>query len=409
MKRKTWLRQKRQRRLSIWKQCCKKRTQNRTPGHRQRTVWNVGIWNVRRWGATFTPYDPWLKTQAIFRLAKIRNWDIIILADVNMSDTEMTTVTVDSDEWSIILNGKVGIALNARTTTAWTAGGRRVYKPRPTQGRSLMVHLPRKGYTKGLAIIAAYAPISSARNQDITCFYDELSQVKQAVPAGDILLIGGDFNSEVGSEQVATNPVTLGPWVGPNSSKRGPELLAWCQKEGLTIADTRYQQPLNKRYTWWHPTFKTGHILDHVMTPPNQLKFFDNIKTVHEGRRGNAGDPLGRPSRHAGPNPTRLYWDDFTDHLPVEANLHYYPKWKKPRTQSANAQSPDVAKLATPTAESRELKQRWQNALDDAIGEYRGNHQQLSWEQITQVCLSTGLQVMGPKPHTRKRPHLLWT
>ena len=145
------------------------------------------------------------------------------------------------------------------------------------------------------------------------------------------------------------------------------------------------------------------------MTPPNQLKFFDNIKTVHEGRRGNAGDPLGRPSRHAGPNPTRLYWDDFTDHLPVEANLHYYPKWKKPRTQSANAQSPDVAKLATPTAESRELKQRWQNALDDAIGEYRGNHQQLSWEQITQVCLSTGLQVMGPKPHTRKRPHLLWT
>ena len=97
------------------------------------------------------------------------------------------------------------------------------------------------------------------------------------------------------------------------------------------INHSRYEIPTAFKQTI-HLVVKTGHILDHIMTPPNQLKYFDNIKTIHEERIGNAGELLGRPNRYEDQNSTRLYWDDFTDHLPVEAQLHYYPKWKKPRT-----------------------------------------------------------------------------
>ena len=72
MKRKTWLRKKLGRKRSILKAINKKKLGRFHRKCKQRRLWKIGAWNVRRWGAPNVPYDPWdpwSKTRCIFRLA----------------------------------------------------------------------------------------------------------------------------------------------------------------------------------------------------------------------------------------------------------------------------------------------------------------------------------------------------
>ena len=111
-----------------------------------------------------------------------------------------------------------------------------------------------------------------------------------------------------------------------------------------SIRYSRFPQPITKRYTWWHPSKHTGHTL----VRHHQVKYVDNTKTVHEGRRGNAGEPLGR--KRTQPEQGRMgidYRDDYTDHLPIEVKLHFYPHVKKRRVSYTDMSArPNVQPLA---------------------------------------------------------------
>ena len=109
----------------------------------------------------------------------------------------------------------------------------------------------------------------------------------------------------------------------------GKILQIGVRKKNLQLWTVSSHKTVNKKYTWWHPSRGTGHILDHIVTPQAQRKYVDMVKTVHEGRRGNAGDPLGQTHRQKRAHPNSDYWDDYTDHLPVEIKIHHFPKWEK--------------------------------------------------------------------------------
>ena len=163
---------------------------------------------------------------------------------------------------------------------------------------------------------------------------------------------------------------------------------------------------VNKKYTWWHPSRGTGHILDHIVTPQAQRKYIDMVKTVHEGRRGNAGDPLGQTHRQKRSHPNSDYWDDYTDHLPVEVKMHHFPKWKKQRMEeNTPARKPNVSLLSCTGPQSQQLKKDWQDKMDLALQNAGGQQQQLSWEILTNICIDTGCQVLGETPTNHKRPH----
>ena len=84
------------------------------------------------------------------------------------------------------------------------------------------------------------------------------------------------------------------------------------------------------------PANGTGHILDHVLVPSSQVKYVDHVRTVHQGRRGNAGEPLGQGYRHSHRLVQLDFWHDYTDHIPVESQRHYFPRWK-PDQQTEDA------------------------------------------------------------------------
>lgn len=169
LKQKTLRRRQRNRKLAILKQARAKQPQIH-PKLRQRALWRVGAWNVRRWGATYVPYDPRTKTCALFHLASRRNWNAIRLADTVFSTTSTQQVCIAGRTWTIIPDRRVAIALDERATWAWNQGGLKRAVARPNQGRALLVLvlLPRTGYHKGLGLIAVYAPTTGLVDKNST-------------------------------------------------------------------------------------------------------------------------------------------------------------------------------------------------------------------------------------------------
>jgi hypothetical protein len=174
----------------------------------------VGAWNVRRWGATNVPYDPWTKTCSIFKLARQRTWNVVLLTDVAFPESTPKQVSVDGTTWTILVAGGVAVALDSWATQTW------VQVSSPDHGRALLVHLPREGFRKGLGLIVAYAPTSSDSVESRMDFCRNLAQLKQKVPAGGLMVIGGDFNAEVGNAQAINYPQVFGTTLGTNTSRR---------------------------------------------------------------------------------------------------------------------------------------------------------------------------------------------
>ena len=97
----------------------KARKESTRPGHRkykQRTLWKVGVWNV--------PYDPWTKTCNIFKLARQRQWNVVLLTDVAFPESTPKQVKVDGITWSILVAGKVAVAMDNWATQTWIQGGK---------------------------------------------------------------------------------------------------------------------------------------------------------------------------------------------------------------------------------------------------------------------------------------------
>ena len=160
MKRKTWLRKKLGRKRSILKAINKTKLGRYHRKCKQRRLWKIGAWNVRKWGASNVPYDPRGKTRCVFRLATKRGWHALILSDVSLQDMTSTSFMVDDTLWIVLVSGKVAIAMDETVARIWQRGGHMRYDS--PNGRSLLALLPRQGYVPGIAIIAVYAPHSAA-------------------------------------------------------------------------------------------------------------------------------------------------------------------------------------------------------------------------------------------------------
>ena len=134
-------------------------------------------------------------------------------------------------------------------------------------------------------------------------FRERLGRVLERAQGKFMLVLGGDFNAEVG----------LSSDGGERRTKGGEELLMFCEQEGLVVAGS--YTPQAEKATWFHNRWGTGHILDHFLVRGGDRRRVTSVKTLRfsgtqsEGHRNR----LGRPLRFS-----VTPWLEHTDHDPVE-------------------------------------------------------------------------------------------
>ena len=90
-----------------------------------------------------------------------------------------------------------------------------------------------------ITVIQAYAPTSNAEEAEVERFYQDLQDLLELTPKKDVLLIIGDWNEKVGSQETLRETGKFGLLV---QNEAGQRLTALCQENSMVIANILFQQ-----------------------------------------------------------------------------------------------------------------------------------------------------------------------
>ena len=113
----------------------------------------------------------------------------------------------------------------------------------------ISVHLQGKSFN--ITVIQVYAPTSNGEKSEVERFYEDIQDLLELTPKKDVLLIIGDWNAKVGSQETPGETGKFG--LARIQNEAGQRLIEFCQENTLVIANSLFQQ--NKRifYTWTSP------------------------------------------------------------------------------------------------------------------------------------------------------------
>ena len=98
--------------------------------------------------------------------------------------------------------------------------------------------------------IQVYAPTSNAEEAEAEWLYEDLRDLLELTPQKDVLLIIGDWNAKVESQET---PGVTGKFGLGMRNEAWQRLIEFCQENALVIANTLFQQHKRRLYTWTSP------------------------------------------------------------------------------------------------------------------------------------------------------------
>jgi len=119
------------------------------------------------------------------------------------------------------------------------------------------------GQGHSITIIQAYAPTTSHSEEEVDEFYKMLQHTVDNAPRKDIKIVMGDFNAQVGVNNVTWNGV-LGRYGYGLMNERG-ELLQLCRLNKLNIMNTYFKHKPSRKWTWRSPGDRTRQMIDYIM------------------------------------------------------------------------------------------------------------------------------------------------
>lgn len=126
----------------------------------------------------------------------------------------------------------------------------------PFNDRIMMIQL--KSKLNIINLIQVYAPTADKPDEEIEQFYSQIKQILRSTKKHEANIIMGDFNSKVGA--ISTENITGRFGLGERN-ERGHRLIQFCQEEECIIANTWFQQPKRRLYTWKSPADREGQIV----------------------------------------------------------------------------------------------------------------------------------------------------
>ena len=245
-----------------------------------------------------------------------------------------------------------------------------------------------------------YAPVvTRTRIEQRDRFRELVSSVIESASYNCRLVLGGDFNGEVGATKDKVWRHVMGPYGDSRRTVGGEELLRFCEQEGLVVADTYTRQ--KRKATWHHFKYGSEHKLDHFLVTSSVRRWVKSVITLKFSARqkSTSRSVQGRPPHLSG-----APWLAHTDHDPVEMHFETGRDWKgEAEAQQAQPCKPDVSRFLGSSAEAARLRQVYADTVTAELNSMEGLF--LSWDVVADLLKRVALRVVGPVP---KRDHRPW-
>ena len=109
-----------------------------------------------------------------------------------------------------------------------------------------MISVRFQGKPFNITVIQVYAPTSNTEEAEVGWFYEDLQDLLEATPPKDVLLIIGDGNEKIQSQET---PGVMDKFDLGVQNEAGKRLIEFCQENTLVITNTVFQQHKRRLYT----------------------------------------------------------------------------------------------------------------------------------------------------------------
>jgi endonuclease/exonuclease/phosphatase family metal-dependent hydrolase len=121
-----------------------------------------------------------------------------------------------------------------------------------------------------------YAPTTSAGTNVIGEFYGNLQEALKEIPSKDVLVLMGDWNSKIGRGEETE---TVGKYGMGIRNEAGERLIEFCEENSLFLANTYFEQPERRLYTWTSPDGNYKNQIDYMLGRRRRRSAIQSLKT----------------------------------------------------------------------------------------------------------------------------------
>ena len=127
-----------------------------------------------------------------------------------------------------------------------------------------MISVHFQGKPFNITVNQVYAPTTNVEEAEIEWFYEDLQDLLEITPKKKkkVLLITGDYNAKVGSQEIPGVTGKFGLGVQNEARQR---LTEFCQENTLVIANALFQQHKRWLYLWALPDGQYGNQKDYIL------------------------------------------------------------------------------------------------------------------------------------------------
>ena len=132
-----------------------------------------------------------------------------------------------------------------------------------------------------VTIVMAYSPTNNAEEEEKEQFYTQLQAVVDKIPRRDMLILMGDMNSKVGTDNTDRER-EMGQYGLGEMNNNGELLADFCATNSLVIGGTIFPHKRCHKATWVSPDHKTENQIDHIMVRQRYRSSLQDVRV----RRG---------------------------------------------------------------------------------------------------------------------------
>jgi hypothetical protein len=326
----------------------------------------VGCWNVR------TMYAPG-KTAIVAR--EMRKYHLDVLGISELRWTGSGEAKFNSGE-SILYSGAeeqhhrgVGLMMSPEARKC-------LIKWNPVSERIISARFNSK-YVK-LTIIQIYSPTNDAKEEEKDEFYEQLQKEISLTPKHDMIILMGDANARVGSDNT-NHKRTLGKEGQGIMNENGERLVNLCEENDLVVGGTLFKHKDIHKYTWGSPNNRDKNQIDHFIINGRYRRSLADVRAM---RGADAG----------------------TDHYLVVGKVKLRLSRHKARStckrtayNTALLKQKDIHKQFT-----TELKNRFEALEEETGDETTEDNIHRDWEAFSTVYNETAVKILGMKEREKK-------
>ena len=342
-----------------------------------RTTANIGTWNVR------TMYESGKTAQIA---TEMRNYNLTILGISEARWTGSGQKRLASGELLLFSGHEKedaphtqGVALMLSKTAQRALIGWEAHGP-----RFLVANFRTKKQNINLDVIQCYAPTNESEEEEKDDFYERLLALVQARPRKNILILMGDFNAKIGSNNRGYEEIMGKQGIGERNDN-GERFADLCATTNLAIGGSLFPHKNIHKATWVSPDLRTTNQIDHVCIGK---KFRRSLQDVRVKRGADAASDhhllvariqLKLKRHYTGQTSQRLYYN--TSLLKDKSKQEEFKITLSNKFQVLN----ELLDEETIDGKWKELKEAVQTTCQEVLG----NRKQVHKEWITAETLKT--------------------